>query len=97
MKSEYLEMKQRHDEEHEALRKNCKHDRKFLKKRLDHSCVGAGCCVPAVVIICRNCGTDKIIFNLEPKQRQKVKMTLKRQGFKDERLDGYARYTSDFE
>ena len=95
MKSELLEMRERHIQEEETLRQTCKHYPSYLKKKLDHSCVGAGSCYPSVSIICRNCGTSKIIFDLDAKKRKTVKKTLKRQGFRDERLDCYTHYDDD--
>lgn len=94
-KSALLEMRNRHIQEEEDLRKNCPHLPSYLKKKLDHSCVGTGSCYPAISIICRNCGTSKIIFDLDSEKRKTVKLSLKRQGFKDERLDCYAQYNDD--
>ena len=96
MKSELLEMKNRHFEEIETLRKTCKHLPSYLKKKLNSSSVGAGSLYPAVEIICRNCGKSKIIFDLSPESRKRVKMQVNYQGgFKDERCNLYAQYDDD--
>jgi len=96
MKSALLEMKHRHGLEEDKLRKNCKHLPSYIKITLDHSAVGAGSCYPTVVVTCRNCGMQKYIFHLEPKQRKRVKKIMKRQGgFKDERCDCYSQYDSE--
>ena len=97
MKSELRNMQHRHFEEEEMLRDNCPHLKSYLKMKLDHSCVGAGSCYPSVHITCRNCGTKKIIFHLDANKRKTVKKQLKRQGFKDERLNCYTQYSSDLE
>lgn len=70
---------QKHNKEIEDLRKACPHDKKFIKIDVDYGVVGAGSCFPSVHVICRNCGGSKVIFHLTPKQRRKVRKTLKRQ------------------
>jgi len=83
MKSELQELWDKHYEEINALRKNCSHEEKYIKKSLDHSVVGCGASEPSVHVICRNCGSMKIIFGLDNKKRKTVKKSLKRQGFKE--------------
>lgn len=109
--SAFKALKERHEDEIDELRKNCPHPEKAIKITLDHSCVGAGAIHPAVHVICRNCGTMKVIFHLDPKRRKTVKKTLKAQfpsldGSRyykngddkpDERLDGYVHYDEDLE
>lgn len=96
-KSALREMQRKHFMEEEELRKKCPHLKSYLKMSLDDSSVGAGSCYPSIHITCRNCGTKKIIFHLNPEKRKTVKKQLKRQGFKDERLNCYTQYSSDLE
>jgi len=92
MKLEVKEMDARHYAEKKALRESCKHDPKHLKIIEDSSSVGWGGLYPNVKVICRNCGTMKVIFNLDNKKRKTVKKKMKRQGFKDERCNLIATY-----
>lgn len=85
MKSELKELLDKHRKEIDTLRKNCSHEKKYIKIREDSSCVGCGSIHPSVNVICRNCGSKKIIFGLDSCKRKTVKKSLKRQGFKDER------------
>ena len=84
--SALLVMKQRHLNEIDELRKNCDHRPSYLKKVVNFECVGRGCLQPAVSIICRNCGTERIILDLDTEKIKTVKKTLKKQGFKNEML-----------
>jgi len=85
MKSKLQELRDKHYEEIKALRKKCSHEKKYIKKSEDYSVVGCGASEPSVHVICRNCGSMKIIFGLDNKKRKTIKKSLKRQGFKDER------------
>ena len=101
MKSALREMKERHSKEEDELRNNCPHPPEYIKIKLDRSVMGGGSCEPAVEVICRNCGTQRIIFHLTSSQRKRVKKTLKAQfsGYSnaDERLDCYTHYDSDLD
>lgn len=93
MKSEYLELKEKHWKELEELRKICKHDVKHIKIYFDHSVVGRGSASPSVHIICRNCGSKKVMFRESDEMKVRIFKTLKRQrDIKDQRLDGICCY-----
>jgi hypothetical protein len=93
MKSKYLELKEKHWKELEELRKTCTHDVKYLKIWFDHSCVGRGWGTPSVNIICRNCGSKKIMFRTSEEMKVRIFKTLKRQrDIKDQRLDCRVEY-----
>jgi hypothetical protein len=95
MKSKFVELTEDYNEQIDELRKRCPHKKSWLRKRLDHSVVGAGCVYPSVHIVCTNCGAMKVIFRMHEGQNsdnQKeerdvpIKMTLKIQkGFTDQR------------
>lgn len=86
--SELLELITQHREATDALRKRCLHHEKDIKLWLDHSCVGCGSAYPSINVVCRNCGSKKIIFRTheEVRSKKKADKTLKLQGFKDERV-----------
>lgn len=90
--SELKEMWARHREEIDVLRRTCQH--KQLKHTRDTGVVGRGSAWPSHHIVCRNCGTMKIIFIQDAQEaKRKAKLTLKRQpGFKDQRLGCYVQY-----
>lgn len=92
MNSQFLQLQAKHRKEIDELRENCTHPSEYIKIREDRSQIGKGTAYPVVHVVCCNCGTKKIIFNLDEKQRKTVKKTLKKQGFRDERLDLYAQY-----
>ena len=96
-KSKLKELWDKHEKEIDTLRSNCKHEPKYIKITESNACVGAGSIYPSVSVICRNCGTKKIIFGLDNKKRKTVKKTMKRQGFKDERRNGPARFEYEIE
>ena len=85
--SELKTMLQRHRDEVTALRATCKHEK--LNMRSDRSQIGLGTCWPRIDIVCRNCGTKKIIFfrsEEEYKRRGDIIKTLEKQpGFADQR------------
>jgi hypothetical protein len=82
------EMLNRHREEIAELLKTCAHER--LKQSEDRSQIGLGSCWPRIDIVCRNCGTMKIIFfrdEDEYNNRANILKTLAIQkGFKDQRM-----------
>lgn len=98
MKSELKALIDGHNAAVDALRKRCDHAPKYLKIYLDHSVVGCGSSIPSVHVICRNCGTKKIIFRrTEAEERTKVEKTMAKQGFSDERMDCVIRYEWELE
>ena len=86
--SELLELIRQHRQQAEDLRARCPHKKKDIKLWLDSSCVGCGTAYPSINIVCKNCGTRKFIFRTheEVRKKKKPRLTLKLQGFKDERL-----------
>jgi hypothetical protein len=87
MKSELKALIDGHNAAVEALRKRCVHEPKNLKIHEDHSVVGRGSSGPSIHVVCRNCGTKKIIFRrTEAEYKRKVEKTMAKQGFEDERL-----------
>lgn len=95
--SDIKQMWKRHAQEIDDLRKVCCHPKDMITIRHDKSSIGLGTLHGAVVVTCTNCGTQKIIFDLSPDKRKKVKKQLSRQGFKDERIGGYAQYKWELE
>ena len=89
--SDLRKMWERHEQEIEALRKTCKHPKNMITIRHDKSSVGAGTLEGSIVVTCTNCGTKKIIHDLNVEQRDKVKKQLSRQGFRNERLNCYVK------
>jgi len=83
--SELKRLISEHRTDVELLRAKCKHPPNMIIIRLDYSSVGLSSGTPTVHVVCTNCGAKKIICGLDSKQRHKVRKTLKRQGFKDER------------
>jgi hypothetical protein len=92
--SELLEMWKRHEDEIDELRSRCKHLKKDIVIRRNHSSVGAGSLYPSIEVVCTNCGTLKIMFrNSEKEFKIKPLKTLKRQkGIQDQRLDLYVKW-----
>lgn len=96
--SELLDMMNRHYEEIKALRARCQHRERDIKISKDPSCVGMGSAYPASHVVCHNCGLKKIIFYRSFEETKvKVEKTMKRQGFKDERLDLGITYQRELE
>jgi len=98
--SEFLEMRKRHLEELNSLRKRCKHPKKDIKISFDGSQIGLGCRFPSVHVICKNCGRKKVMFRETDDKEMKVKIvkTLKRQaGIRDQRLGLVALYDYEVE
>jgi len=85
--SELIELEKRHMEEIDSLRARCPHRPKWIKIHQDSSVVGLGSSTPSVHVVCQNCGVKKIIFRKSGEEKRKVQKTLKKQGFKDERLN----------
>ncbi len=92
MKSQLLQLREQHENQVEELRKTCEHKQRWITIRHDKSAVGCGSLYGCVVVTCCNCGTQKIIWELDSKEQKTVKKQLTRQGFKDERLDCSADY-----
>jgi len=92
--SEILEMWKRHENEIDQLRKRCKHLKKDIIIKKDHSCVGRGSIYPSIHVICTNCGTKKIMFRQSEKEYKiKPLKTLKHQrGIQDQRLGCYVKW-----
>lgn len=86
--SDLKELLSRHRCDVSRLRGRCQHRERDITIREDHSVVGCGSAYPSIHVVCRNCGAKKIIFRSgETELKKKVKKTLKRQGFADERMD----------
>lgn len=90
----YVQLTRRHQLELDQLRQACRHPKVALKRYTDTSVVGAGSCYPARWIICKDCGTKKIIFGRSKAEwKKKVELTMSRQGgFEDERLGCWVHY-----
>ena len=95
--SQIKELWKKHYNEIEELRKTCKHQKKHIIKREDSSVVGCGTAFPSVHVTCTNCGMKKIIFRKANEMGTYIRKTLDKQGFKDERLNGYVRYEWELE
>lgn len=81
MKETLLEMRKRHRQEEDDLRSTCKHPKSAIKISKDHSVVGHGCAYPSVHVVCRHCGSMKIIFrHTAASMKIKIKKTLEAQG-----------------
>ncbi len=97
MKSEFDKIFKEASDKIEKLQKECLHKKSWLQFYYDHSIVGHGSAFPSIYIICKNCGTSKLIFIDWNEIKTKVIKTLKRQkGFKDQRFDIHETLDSKF-
>ena len=88
------EMKDRHWKEKEDLRNTCKHPVKSLIKREDDSNIGCGALYSRKEIICKLCGTKKMVFG--ERDWKGIKKTMKKTNLKDERFS-FITYTHELE
>lgn len=95
--SELKTLIQEHREAVKDLRDKCRHPAKMISFRLDHSAVGRGSSVPPIHLTCTNCGMVKVIFEVPKNEYRKVRKTMGKQGFKDERTDLYFQYDWELE
>jgi len=81
------QMLKRHREEIDLLRESCPHAN--LKKSSDRSQIGLGTCWPRIDIVCKDCGSKKMIFfrsQEEYANKANIQNTLSiQEGFQDQR------------